>query len=51
MEEIGEGGEKGRIVESLAEWDGRDGGRVYVKAGKKISIIKWPFWDWQGTRL
>ena len=51
VEEIGEGGEKGRIVESLAEWDGRDGGRVYVEAGKEISIIKWPFWDWQGTRL
>ena len=39
----GERREKGKTGESLGEWEGRDGGRVDIGAGKKISSLREPF--------
>ena len=39
----GEGREKGRSGNSLGEWEGGDGGRVDIGAGKKIPTVRNPF--------
>ena len=36
----GERREKGKTRKSLGEWEGGDGGRVDIGAGKKISTLK-----------
>ena len=39
----GEGREKGRTGNSLGEWEGGDGGRTDIGAGKKIPTLRDPF--------
>ena len=38
-----EGREKGRMGDSLGEWDGRKGGKMDMGAGKNISQLREPF--------
>ena len=35
--------ERGRIGDSLGEWDGGEGGRMDMRAGKYISQLREPF--------
>ena len=40
--EQGERREKGKTEERLGEWEGGDGGRADIGAGKKISTLRKP---------
>ena len=43
MGEGGKGREKGKAGESLGEWEGGDGARADIGAGKNISTLREPF--------
>ena len=40
---VGERREKGKIRESLGEWENGDGGRADIGVGKKIPTLRDPF--------